>query len=135
MSQLYASAYPAYSFAEWLAASEALAEMLSVPVSELPPHPKPSSSKSTIPAPTSPTSATAASKRKATEEDEDVEMSDEKKAKPEVTPEQVQAATATFLSIFEPSSLMMPVLPSREEMASVLLDVRKKALMEEYGVE
>lgn len=90
-------------------------------------------------------SSTSASKRKASDQDEDVEMADEssKKSKgedgtpassaPEISAE-VQAAAASFMSIFDPASLVTPSLPTREEMASALLDVRKKALMEEYGV-
>lgn len=46
-----------------------------------------------------------------------------------------QAALAVaFLSVLDPESLKNPVLPSVEEMGKVLLDVRKKALREEYGV-
>ena len=48
---------------------------------------------------------------------------------------QQQAIAAGFLSMFDPVSLKMPVLPTKEEMGKILLEVRKKALMEEYGVQ
>jgi pre-mRNA-splicing factor ISY1 len=131
---------------DWLAATQAAAEVLNCELSDLPSQPKPSSSKTPLAAPTTATSSTSAAKRKATDQDDDVEMVDEssKKSKGEdesATPAteaisaEVQAAAASFMSIFDPASLVTPQLPTREEMASALLDVRKKALMAEYGVE
>jgi pre-mRNA-splicing factor ISY1 len=43
-------------------------------------------------------------------------------------------AATGFLKVLEPDSLRMPVMPSQEEMGKILLEVRKKALREEYGV-
>jgi pre-mRNA-splicing factor ISY1 len=46
-----------------------------------------------------------------------------------------QAALArSFFSVLDPESLKAPVMPSVEEMGRVLLEVRKNALREEYGV-
>lgn len=44
------------------------------------------------------------------------------------------AIAASFLNVLDPESLKQPKLPTRDEMAQILLDARKKALMEEYGV-
>ncbi|GFZ45153.1 Pre-mRNA-splicing factor ISY1 [Saitozyma sp. JCM 24511] len=44
------------------------------------------------------------------------------------------AVAASFLSVLDPESLKMPTMPTTEEMGKVLLEVRKKALREEYGV-
>jgi pre-mRNA-splicing factor ISY1 len=44
------------------------------------------------------------------------------------------AVAASFLSVLDPESLKMPTMPTTEEMGQVLLEVRKKALREEYGV-
>ncbi|RSH91092.1 NineTeen Complex (NTC) component [Saitozyma podzolica] len=44
------------------------------------------------------------------------------------------AVAASFLSVLNPESLKMPTMPTTEEMGKVLLEVRKKALREEYGV-
>lgn len=45
-----------------------------------------------------------------------------------------QALARSFLGMLDPKSLEPPVMPTPEEMAKVLLDVRKRALREEYGV-
>ncbi|WVR06409.1 hypothetical protein IAU60_003440 [Kwoniella sp. DSM 27419] len=45
-----------------------------------------------------------------------------------------QAQAMSFFAALDPESLKFPTLPGREEMEQLLLDVRKKALMEEYGV-
>lgn len=47
---------------------------------------------------------------------------------------QAAAIAASFLGVLDPASLRMPDLPTTEQMGQILLDVRKKALMEEYGV-
>ncbi|RXK36791.1 hypothetical protein M231_05952 [Tremella mesenterica] len=44
------------------------------------------------------------------------------------------AMAANFLNVLDPESLKAPVLPTVEEMGNVLLEVRKKALRDEYGV-
>ncbi|KAI0045615.1 Isy1-like splicing factor [Auriscalpium vulgare] len=41
-------------------------------------------------------------------------------------------AAAAYIAFLEPESLMPPKLPTKEEMESVLLDLRKRALVEEY---
>lgn len=45
-----------------------------------------------------------------------------------------QAQAAAFLGVLDAESLKFPTMPSKDEMAKVLLDVRKQALKEEYGV-
>ncbi|WRT67879.1 uncharacterized protein IL334_004853 [Kwoniella shivajii] len=40
----------------------------------------------------------------------------------------------SYIPGLDPLSLQFPTLPSKQEMENVLLEVRKKALMEEYGV-
>ncbi len=41
-------------------------------------------------------------------------------------------AAAAFIPFLSPEELLPPKMPSREEMESVLLDLRKKALVQEY---
>ncbi|KAK8858666.1 hypothetical protein IAR55_002895 [Kwoniella newhampshirensis] len=45
-----------------------------------------------------------------------------------------QAQAMSFLNVLDAESLKFPTLPTKDEMAKVLLEVRKKALREEYGV-
>lgn len=45
-----------------------------------------------------------------------------------------QAQAAAFLGVLDAESLKFPAMPSKDEMAKVLLDVRKQALRDEYGV-
>ena len=40
--------------------------------------------------------------------------------------------TATYIPILSPEVLVPPKLPTREEMEAFLLELRKKALVEEY---
>ncbi|WVQ96233.1 hypothetical protein IAU59_003337 [Kwoniella sp. CBS 9459] len=47
---------------------------------------------------------------------------------------QAQAQALSFFAALDPDSLKFPVVPTREEMEGVLLEVRKKALRDEYGV-
>ena len=44
------------------------------------------------------------------------------------------AIAASFGGVLDADSLRMPIVPTREEMSQILLEVRKKALREEYGV-
>ena len=44
------------------------------------------------------------------------------------------AISASFGGVLDADSLRMPLVPTREEMSQILLDVRKKALRKEYGV-
>lgn len=41
---------------------------------------------------------------------------------------------ASYLGVLNVEHLQTPTLPNAQQMAQILLDVRKKALMEEYGV-
>lgn len=113
----------------------------------------PSASTSKLPIATSNTSTSEIStKRKATEDDgetngEGDEDDQTKKAKTSEKEEgngsiavadpmgQHQAAmVSAFLGVLDPESLKTPVLPGIEEMGKILLEVRKRALREEYGV-
>jgi len=123
--------------------------------SDLPEYPTASTSK--LPPPTSDhtisqgSSTETSSKRKANDESEAMtENGDEEEStkKAKTTAEvnggtvavsdpmiQQQAAmVSAFLGVLDPESLKNPVLPGMEEMGRVLLEVRKKALREEYGV-
>jgi pre-mRNA-splicing factor ISY1 len=89
-------------------------------------------------------------KRKAAADEEVAETTEEAEAKKAKTAEegedgaangagdelakQMAATTANYFGMFEPDSLTMPEVPSHEQMAEALLEVRKKALREEYGV-
>jgi pre-mRNA-splicing factor ISY1 len=75
-------------------------------------------------------------KRKAGDGDPDVQMVDEV-GKSSESQAQAQArvhaeAAAAYIPFLTANDLLAPTLPSREEMESVLLDLRKKALVEEY---
>ena len=52
---------------------------------------------------------------------------------PNLDPQQA-AMVASFLGVLDADSLKAPTLPTPEEMGKVLLEVRKKALRDEYGV-
>ncbi|WWC70849.1 uncharacterized protein I206_104801 [Kwoniella pini CBS 10737] len=144
---------------EWEAAALASAKLLDVSDStDIPPYPIASTS-STIAAPQA--SSSSSIKRKAplnTEETDDVDANDDveddssKKAKTtevvngngesSVIPpksideamKSVQSTLSSFLSVLDPQSLQFPTLPNASEMEGVLLEVRKKALRDEYGV-
>lgn len=74
-------------------------------------------------------------KKSKTDTDGDVAMDEKDDTDPAVEAAKKQAAiAATFFSVLDVESLKMPTMPSAEEMSKVLLDVRKRALMEEYGV-
>jgi len=89
-------------------------------------------------------------KRKAAAEEEVEETAEEAEAKKAKTGEdgedgaangaadelakQMAATTANYFGMFEPDSLKMPEVPTHDQMAEALLEVRKKALREEYGV-
>ncbi|WWC62690.1 uncharacterized protein I303_105287 [Kwoniella dejecticola CBS 10117] len=46
----------------------------------------------------------------------------------------VQSTLSSFLNVLDPQSLQFPTMPNTSEMEGVLLEVRKKALRDEYGV-
>lgn len=97
-------------------------------------------------------SATTREKRKKVLEnvdaDADVEMGDENEEQSKRTKTDGPASSSTrdgeaaisapvnqlppLLSVFQPSDLAPPVLPTREVLEKVLLDLRKRALLEEY---
>lgn len=89
-------------------------------------------------------------KRKAPDDDGDIEMSSAptevaKRTKtniaaptavPDASTEEAMLAhaksTAAYIPILSPEILVPPKLPTREEMEAYLLELRKKALVEEY---
>ncbi|TYJ58582.1 hypothetical protein B9479_000792 [Cryptococcus floricola] len=85
--------------------------------------------------------ANGKSKRKAgVEEEEEAkkskgdEVSEEGQSAPAVQDAVAQAAAAGYLGVLDADSIKFPTLPDKEEMAKVLLEVRKQALRDEYGV-
>lgn len=48
--------------------------------------------------------------------------------------QQAEAIAAGFFGVLDAESLRMPTMPSKDEMGKILLEVRKKALLAEYGV-
>ncbi|KAJ3512645.1 hypothetical protein NMY22_g15269 [Coprinellus aureogranulatus] len=90
----------------------------------------------TIPKLSRPESAVNTAKRKAADGDSDVQMSDEGGNSSEsqaLAQARMHAeAAAAYIPFLTADNLLPPKLPSREEMEGVLLDLRKKALVEEY---
>ncbi|KAJ3528986.1 hypothetical protein NMY22_g9186 [Coprinellus aureogranulatus] len=90
----------------------------------------------TIPKLSRPESAVNTAKRKAADGDSDVQMSDEAGNSSEsqaLAQARMHAeAAAAYIPFLTADNLLPPKLPSREEMEGVLLDLRKKALVEEY---
>jgi len=93
-----------------------------------------------------PSETSAATKRKTTD-DGDVEMSapdeESKRSKPLASPTAAVTngsdqglihaqAAAAYIPFLRTENLLPPKMPTREEMETVLLVLRKKALMEEY---
>lgn len=102
-------------------------------------------------APTASTSSTKAQKRKA--DDGDVEMTEttaegeaDKRAKTVEgegadaekvngnTDASTAAAIASFFGVLDQASMEPPKQPTKEELEVILLDVRKRSLLAEYGV-
>ncbi|PPQ96320.1 hypothetical protein CVT26_005683 [Gymnopilus dilepis] len=134
---------------DWEEAYINLREVLGLPSdTPIPKIPRPeSTARTAISEPDRPPTST---KRKAGTEDEDVDMDageDSKKAKttaattatsglaaaPDTDTARLHALTAAaYMPFLEVEHLMPPKLPTHEEMESVLLGLRKKALVEEY---
>ena len=96
-------------------------ESLQIPLSSIPPLPK-----------SEPSNAISTAKRKPTnaDGDTDVQMGDD--AKSSETARMHAEAAAAYIPFLSADDLLPPSLPSREEMEAVLLDLRKKALVQEY---
>ncbi len=127
---------------DWNTACAKLAELLDLPTSSVtPPFPKSTAASVLQSVPTD-----SHSKRKApdADADADVEMSDgdaEKRKKVDgqeqvaLTNDPAMAARiSSFFGVLSPESIQPPKQPTKQEMEQILLDVRKKALLEEYGV-
>lgn len=134
-------------FEDWEEAYSNLRETLHLPSDEpIPKLPRTAA----ISAPQQPLATqpdTATTKRKADDHDGDVEMASEneeaKRAKTTSTAvistsdasattlKHAQAA-ASYIPFLETECLLPPKMPTRDEMESVLLDLRKKVLVEEY---
>jgi pre-mRNA-splicing factor ISY1 len=130
---------------DWAAACSHLTDVLDLPEGTTPP-PFPKAN-----VPTASTSSTKAQKRKA--DDGDVEMTEattegeaDKRAKTVEgegavdeklngnTEASTAAAIASFFGVLDQASMEPPKQPSKEELEIILLDVRKRSLLAEYGV-
>ena len=141
--------------AEWEDAYTHLRKSLGLPEDEpVPALPRPSAPATLSVTESNGVTAPSDSKRKAPEEDEDVTMESDvspgdlvKKAKTNgapqsngtvaaVSPEETTLAhvkaTIAYIPFLSPEHLMPPKMPSHDEMEAFLLDLRKKALVEEY---
>jgi pre-mRNA-splicing factor ISY1 len=108
--------------------------------------PKPAFPKTLAAQTTSPeTRADTNTKRKAPVDDnEDVDMANgdaEKRTKvdeaetPSIQQDPLTAARiSSFFGVLDQGSIQAPKQPTKQEMEQILLEVRKKALLEEYGV-
>lgn len=69
-------------------------------------------------------------------EDEPVES--DKRARTTEEPARTKASTTTalgnFFGVLEEADMEPPTQPTKEEMEQILLDVRKRVLLAEYGV-
>ena len=142
--------------AEWEEAFSNLRETLKLPADE-PVPPIPRTSKPTPKSPSTQSIGLPDSKRKAPDEDGDEPMDDsgdssEKRTKttsaetsivptapPHTTtllPEDMALrsaqAAAAFIPFLSPEELLPPKLPNKSEMEGMLLELRKKALLNEY---
>ncbi|KAI0717514.1 Isy1-domain-containing protein [Cerioporus squamosus] len=135
---------------EWEDAYNHLRTVLGLPTDEpVPPIPRPAKQHVAISVTDVSQAGPPEPKRKAPDEDGDVEMAADsevaKRAKTdgaspsppsEASTEEAMLAhakrTAAFIPILSPEILMPPKLPTREEMEAYLLELRKKALVEEY---
>lgn len=141
---------------EWQDAYSHLRTVLGLPVDEpIPPIPRPAKTTATITI--TDASSTEPSppdtKRKASDGDVDMAPADGADdhakrqrtdaptqtgagANAELSPQEAAMtaarATAAFISFLSPENLLPPKMPTREEMEQFLLDLRKKALVEEY---
>ena len=144
--------------AEWEDAYNHLRTVLGLPTDEpIPPIPRPAKSAATLSITDVGQTGPPEPKRKAPDEDGDVEMPSDAPAPAEAakrtktvkgdaaaaasqtdapTSNEAMLAhakrTAAYIPLLEPEVLMPPKLPTREEMEGFLLELRKKALVEEY---
>ncbi|KDQ56519.1 hypothetical protein JAAARDRAFT_36012 [Jaapia argillacea MUCL 33604] len=139
---------------EWEAAYQNVRIVLGLPTTDpIPPIPRPSTTHLKISDTESSTPSNPVSKRKAPEDgDADMPPPDgalEKRSKSTIqdgglgihagagedganVTEAMARAAAAFIPFLTPEQLMPPKIPGREEMEGVLLELRKKALVEEY---
>lgn len=134
--------------------------MLDLP-EDTPALPYPTASSSTAPAAAEPTASSSGTNKRKTRAadaaavadksagvdataDADVDMDSDKRAKTTDAPAANPAAPAldaatsarisSFFGVLDAGAMQAPRQPSRAEMESILLDVRKRALLEKYGV-
>ena len=138
---------------EWQDAYNHLRIILDLSTDEpIPPIPRPGKQHASIPITDASQTGLPEPKRKAPDEDGDIEMASNapstevvKRAKTngaapptasDASTEEAMLAharrTAAFIPILSPEILVPPKLPTREEMEAYLLELRKKALVEEY---
>ncbi len=140
----------AVPYAEWEDAYNHLRTVLGLPSDDpVPPIPRPAKQHTAITLMDISQAGPPEPKRKAPDEDGDVEMAADsevaKRAKtdgaashhpPGASTEEAMLVhakrTAAFIPVLSPEILMPPKLPTREEMEAYLLELRKKALVEEY---
>lgn len=132
---------------DWDSACSRLVDLLDLPEdAAVPPFPK-----ANVPA--AATTSTNAQKRKATDDD-DVEMTStsgegetdkrtkldghvghgEQEGENGNTDASTAAALASFFGVLDQASMEPPTQPTKEELDVILLDVRKRSLLAEYGV-
>ena len=137
---------------EWEEAHAHLREVLGLPTDmPLPQIPRgESASSSNIPPSGDPPPLVSDGKRKASDDDSNLAPESDsdlaKRSKPDTpvpTPSVAQAdvaattlaharAAATYIPFLSVESLLPPKIPTKEEMEGVLLELRKRALVEEY---
>lgn len=137
---------------EWEEAHAHLGEVLGLPADmPLPQIPRGvSASSSNIPPSGDPPHLVSDGKRKASDDDSNLAPESDsdlaKRSKPDapvLTPSVAQAdvaattlaharAAATYIPFLSVESLLPPKIPTKEEMEGVLLELRKRALVEEY---
>jgi pre-mRNA-splicing factor ISY1 len=136
---------------EWEEAHAHLREVIDLPTDTIPQIPRgASTSSSNIPPPGDLPPGKSDGKRKASVGDNDLSPESDsevaKRSKPDApvpTPNAAQAdvaattlaharAAATYIPFLTVESLLPPKMPTKEEMEGVLLELRKRALVEEY---
>lgn len=129
--------------ADWEEAARAAAVLLGLPESDLPPYPEPVAR-----APLEGSGDGGKRKSPEPEDDDEGEAKGKKKRGGKkgkkvppppppggpTGPNPAAAQAAAFMSVFDPQSLAAPVLPDTEGMGKILLERRKDAVREQYGV-
>ena len=140
-----------FFFSEWELAYANLRDALGLPENDPPPKIPGREKKASLDVASSQLNGQGESKRKAPDEDVEMDVTDgteeaTKKSKTgavvssngtdnmpsEDTALRSAEAAAAFIPFLSPKDLLPPKLPTKEELEGILLDLRKKALVEEY---